>query len=1015
MFRMGPQESDVLAEFMSLEKGMGYTCIPFNDIARANLPDLDSVFIRVDLAGLHIHEDENRRETLLDFALETIVKYTKNPGKRTFTFHELLRDGRIREWKFLSEKYFEIFDALGRAIAIVIKIRSKELLQSESGSLASLLEADDEATPDLSQLDKTMRYRTISAQPSSQTPRHRLPPTRSVDSLTTAHDEVVEAEDVDRKQKASLAKLYIEQRYHDSRRASDTSSVSSAVNDAASQRKWKNKARFDYASVSKAKAKSEPALLGENISPSVDASRRGSTASQLPPTREVTVTQGSQRQPRFSSQTDRKKGGRSTVMGLFGHGDKDKGDRSEELQSHFVPLADEEQGSRSSRVKHKEEKFGSISGLKMLAQKVTVKRKKTSSAKTCTDDSETSDVESAVIKTVNANGEEILIKNKRPNGTFEIIAGSVDALVEALIDQPEQSYIDTFLLTFRHFMSPQQLMKMLMGYHERPELSIWDGVAAADPSTMRNRVVSLVKKWVGEHAYDFQDPDTIKVLNEFLEMVLAGQHSSYAKQITNILQHELEELSEKKKEIDAMVSETKPEELKLLLRDFDLLSQSTRKLAQQLTLVDAKMFRAIRPEEFAVYLWERGGTKHWRAHNLQAYIDRFNRVGYWVATVICSFEDVRKRVEAAEMFVKLATRCMELQNFNTAMAIFSGLNTTPVTRLKRTFRHLSRGTASALEDLEHKLSYRSNYKVYREMEAMAKPPLLPFFGLIIKDLTFMNDGNQKTLLNGLINFEKQRLICNIINSIKEHQRHKFPFVPDDDNGDSDMSPATTTTEAKGSTMSLASSNTTAVLNAADITLYRYCSSLPRLSEDQLTTLSRILEPSDGTRDCRADQAETKSRRKSLYKSGSTDALMDLINGTHKPPEQAVPEVSTQAEPSISADVYVPPVTLSRASSGGRGSTSGRSKRLSILPQSAALTGNSPLPIGLPADVVGFFDGCELSPPLEEKVAHLPPAITMGGSVRRRMSGLMIDGGLAAVLSWWKKEESGEINAEQSAT
>ena len=83
----------------------------------------------------------------------------------------------------------------------------------------------------------------------------------------------------------------------------------------------------------------------------------------------------------------------------------------------------------------------------------------------------------------------------------------------------------------------------------------------------------------------------------------------------------------------------------------------------------------------------------------------------------------------------------------------------------------------------------------------------------------MNDGNQKILSNGLINFEKNRMIFNVINSMRQFQRDKYPIVPEE------------------------SIKISSILTGAkSISLFQYCQSPPCLREDQLMLLSRTVEP-----------------------------------------------------------------------------------------------------------------------------------------------------------------------------
>jgi len=50
-----------------------------------------------------------------------------------------------------------------------------------------------------------------------------------------------------------------------------------------------------------------------------------------------------------------------------------------------------------------------------------------------------------------------------------------------------------------------------------------------------------------------------------------------------------------------------------------------------------------------------------------------------------------------------------------------------------------------------------NMAKYRELLRSTAPPLIPFFPITKKDLTFLYDGNE-TQVGGLVNFEKLRML-----------------------------------------------------------------------------------------------------------------------------------------------------------------------------------------------------------------------------------------------------------------
>ena len=81
-----------------------------------------------------------------------------------------------------------------------------------------------------------------------------------------------------------------------------------------------------------------------------------------------------------------------------------------------------------------------------------------------------------------------------------------------------------------------------------------------------------------------------------------------------------------------------------------------RDQAMALTMAGLRMFRKIEPDEFAIHMW---GSKEQRAsgelmRNLNAFVERFNRVGYWVATDVCSKTDIKARTIAIELYIRVA-------------------------------------------------------------------------------------------------------------------------------------------------------------------------------------------------------------------------------------------------------------------------------------------------------------------------------------------------------------------------
>lgn len=120
-----------------------------------------------------------------------------------------------------------------------------------------------------------------------------------------------------------------------------------------------------------------------------------------------------------------------------------------------------------------------------------------------------------------------------------------------------------------------------------------------------------------------------------------------------------------------------------------------------------------------------------------------------------------------------------MNNFNTVMSILAGLNSAPVHRLKRTFDLLSTRVHGLLETLRNLMSTTKNFSVYRDALHKASPPLIPFLGFFLTDLTFIEDGNANFVKSDpkLINFSKQAKTAGVIGEIRQYQTVPYQLTP----------------------------------------------------------------------------------------------------------------------------------------------------------------------------------------------------------------------------------------------
>jgi len=121
----------------------------------------------------------------------------------------------------------------------------------------------------------------------------------------------------------------------------------------------------------------------------------------------------------------------------------------------------------------------------------------------------------------------------------------------------------------------------------------------------------------------------------------------------------------------------------------------------------------------------------------------------------------------------------KINNYNSLLEIISGINNASVRRLRFTFQEVSRKHVSILDKLNTKMNPQQNYPIYRKQLRECKRPCLPYLGVYLTDLIFIEEGNKDTK-DGLINFKKRRQLYSVIEEIQTYQSEPYTCKEDKD-------------------------------------------------------------------------------------------------------------------------------------------------------------------------------------------------------------------------------------------
>ncbi|XP_051722529.1 rap guanine nucleotide exchange factor 5b isoform X2 [Ctenopharyngodon idella] len=196
-----------------------------------------------------------------------------------------------------------------------------------------------------------------------------------------------------------------------------------------------------------------------------------------------------------------------------------------------------------------------------------------------------------------------------------------------------------------------------------------------------------------------------------------------------------------------------------------MLSMNTWDVAVSLTNCDWSLFTNVHEQELVHFTLSRDASAgHTVA--LEQLLQRCNETQQWVMTEVLLCPTLCKRVQLFKKFIKIAAHCKAQRNLNSFFAIIMGLNSPAVSRLTQTWEKVPGKFRKLFSELESLTDPSLNHKAYRDAFRKMKSPKIPFLPLLLKDITFIHEGN-KTFLDNLVNFDKLHMIADTVRIIRQ--------------------------------------------------------------------------------------------------------------------------------------------------------------------------------------------------------------------------------------------------------
>ncbi|XP_035446840.1 ras-specific guanine nucleotide-releasing factor 2 isoform X4 [Spodoptera frugiperda] len=288
------------------------------------------------------------------------------------------------------------------------------------------------------------------------------------------------------------------------------------------------------------------------------------------------------------------------------------------------------------------------------------------------------------------------------------------------------------------------------------------------------RVLNVLRHWISKHSHDFWSDERLRGLTmDFLKEIegspglLPAEHKAAA-QLLRLLERAPERTVDLKALFVPPHVPTK-ESVETL---------SALEIAEQMTYLDYQIFSSINSEEFLGQAWTKA-DKAERAPHILMMTSHFNHISNLVISEILKKYTLAGRVAAIEKWAAVADIARCLHNFNGVLQVCAALSNTSVYRLKKTWEKVSKTSKQTIERMQTIISSECRFRILRDALHRCDPPCIPYLGMYLSDLSFIEEGTTNYTPDGLLNFSKMRMIAHVIREIRNFQQtpYKIDHIP----------------------------------------------------------------------------------------------------------------------------------------------------------------------------------------------------------------------------------------------
>lgn len=254
----------------------------------------------------------------------------------------------------------------------------------------------------------------------------------------------------------------------------------------------------------------------------------------------------------------------------------------------------------------------------------------------------------------------------------QLRGGTLTGLIEQLTrhDRLDPAFNNTFLLTYRSFTTAAELFEMLV---KRWSVQPPYGLAASDLQTwtdkkqkpIRFRVVNILKSWFDNYWMESNDEPSQQLMQrvyKFANETVTSTSTPGAGPLKTAVEQRLRghDNSNKRMVLTLNSASTPTPIVPKNLKKLKFLDIDALEFARQLTVIESRLYYKIKPTECLNKTWQKKilPDEPDPASNVKALILHSNQLTNWVAQMILTQADVKRRVIVIKHFVSVADVCI---------------------------------------------------------------------------------------------------------------------------------------------------------------------------------------------------------------------------------------------------------------------------------------------------------------------------------------------------------------------